>query len=62
MEGGHAMWVLILLLVGFWSLGLLNGYSFGGLIHILLVYAGLMATAKMIERRRSRCHRGDSDL
>ena len=44
--------VVIFLLVGFWGLGLANGYSFGGLIHILLVYAGLMGIARLIARRR----------
>ena len=48
------MWVVVFLLVGFWGLGLLNGYSFGGLIHILLVYAGLIVTARLIKRRRRR--------
>lgn len=48
------MWVVVFLLVGFWGLGLLNGYSFGGLIHILLVYAGLIATARLLETRRRR--------
>lgn len=45
-------WTIVLLLIGFWVLGLLNGYSFGGLIHILLVYAGLMVIARLIERHR----------
>ena len=45
-------WVVVFLLVGFWGLGLAKGYSFGGLIHILLVYAGLMVTARLIESRR----------
>jgi hypothetical protein len=48
------MWVIIFLLVGFWGLGRANGYAFGGLMHILLVYAGLMATARLLERRRRR--------
>lgn len=46
------MWVVVFLLVGFWGLSLANGYFFGGLIHILLVYAGLMVTARFLERRR----------
>jgi hypothetical protein len=45
-------WLAVLLLVGFWGLGFTNGYSFGGLIHILLVYAGLVVAARLIERRR----------
>jgi hypothetical protein len=51
---GQGMWVVVFFLVGFWGLGFLNGYSFGGLIHILLVYAGLMVTARLLERRRQR--------
>jgi hypothetical protein len=46
------MWVVVFLVVGFWGLGLAKGYSFGGLIHILLVYAGLMVAARLLERRR----------
>lgn len=45
-------WLVVFLLVGFWVSGLVNGYSFGGLIHVLLVYAGLMVIARLIERRR----------
>jgi Family of unknown function (DUF5670) len=50
------MWLVVFLLIGFWGLGFLNGYSFGGLIHILLVYAGLIVTARLIKRggRRTR--------
>jgi len=45
-------WVVVFLLIGFWVLSLVNGYSFGGLMHILLVYAGLIGVARLIERRR----------
>jgi len=45
-------WTVVFLFVGFWVLCLVNGYSFGGIIHILLVYAGLMVIARLIERRR----------
>jgi hypothetical protein len=47
-------WTIVFLLVGFWVLGLINGYSLGGLIHILLVYAGLMVIARLVERARLR--------
>ncbi|SPE50843.1 conserved hypothetical protein [Verrucomicrobia bacterium] len=43
-------WTVVFLLVGFWVLGLVNGYSCGGLIHILLIYAGLMVIARLIEK------------
>ena len=45
-------WAVVFLLVGFWVLSLGNGYSFGGLMNILLVYAGLIVIARLIERRR----------
>ena len=44
-------WTIVFLLVGIWVLGLVNGYAFGGLIHILLVYAGLMVLARLLRRR-----------
>jgi len=40
-------WLVVFLLIGFWVMGLLNGYSFGGLIHILLVYAGLIVISRL---------------
>ena len=50
-------WAVVFLLVGFWVLSLVNGYSFGALMHIPLVYAGLSVIARLIERRRfSRAH------
>lgn len=45
-------WAIVILLVGLWILSLVKGYSFGGLMHILVVYAGLIALARIIERRR----------
>ena len=42
----------IFLLVDLWVLGLLSGYPFGGLIYILLVYAGLVVISRLIERCR----------
>ena len=45
-------WTIVFLLVGFWVLALVNGCSFGGIIHILLVYAGLIALARFLKRRR----------
>jgi hypothetical protein len=55
-------WLVVFLLFGFWVLGLLNGYSFGGLIHILLLYAGLIVIARLIERRRRFRDRDHSGL
>jgi Family of unknown function (DUF5670) len=52
-EADVMSWTIVCLFVGVWVLGLLNGYSFGGLIHILLVYAGLMVIARLLETHRS---------
>ena len=47
---------IVFVFVGLWVVGLVKGYSFGGLIHILLVYAVLMVIARLMEKRRSsRC-------
>jgi hypothetical protein len=32
-------WTTVFLLIGFWVLGLVNGYSFGRIVHSLLVYS-----------------------
>ena len=45
-------WIIVFLLIGFWIAGLVSGYSYDGLIHILLVYAGLMVIAWWIKVRR----------
>jgi len=45
-------WTIVFLLIGFWVLALVNGCSFGGIIHILLVYAGLIGFARFLEGRR----------
>jgi hypothetical protein len=41
------------LLVGFWIAGLVSGYSYGGLIHMLLVYAGLMVIARLVRESQT---------
>jgi hypothetical protein len=45
-------WTIVFLLIGFWVLALANGCSFGGIIHILLVYAGLIGFARFLQTRR----------
>lgn len=46
------MWAIEFLLLGFWVLGLAKGYAFGGLIHLLVVYAVLMVLGWWSQRRR----------
>jgi len=45
-------WTFAFLLIGFWVFAFLNGCSFGGIIHILLVYAGLVGFARFLQRGR----------
>jgi hypothetical protein len=45
-------WTIVFLLIGFWVLALVNGCLFGGIMHILLVYAGLIAFARFLQRGR----------
>lgn len=45
-------WILVFLLLGAWGLGLVNGYAFGGLIHILLMFAVLLVLGWWFQRRR----------
>jgi len=36
-------WVLSVVLVVVWLLGMFTGYTFGGLVHMLLLFAFLLA-------------------
>ncbi|MBN1633330.1 MAG: lmo0937 family membrane protein [Ignavibacteria bacterium] len=43
-------WTVILVLLILWAIGLLSSYTFGGLIHILLVAAVIVLIIKLIKR------------
>jgi hypothetical protein len=42
------LWTILVLLLALWLLGLVTSYTFGGLIHILLVFAVIVLVFKMI--------------
>ena len=46
------LWTIFLILLVLWLLGLLSGYAFGGLIHILLVVALIVLVFNLIQGRR----------
>lgn len=46
------LWTLILILVILWALGLATSYTFGGLIHILLLLAVAVFLIRFIQGRR----------
>jgi len=46
------IWTLFVILLILWLLGLIGGYTFGGLIHILLVVALVVLIIRIIQGRR----------
>ena len=43
---------IIIILVILWALGMIGGYTMGGLIHILLVVALVVLVIRLIQGRR----------
>jgi hypothetical protein len=50
--GANMLWTLFLILLVLWLLGLVSGYTIGGLIHILLVVAIIVVLIRVIQGRR----------
>jgi hypothetical protein len=46
------LWTIVLILIVLWALGLVGGYAFGGLIHLLLVVAIVAVILQVIQGRR----------
>jgi hypothetical protein len=46
------IWTLFVVLVALWLLGLVTSYTFGGLIHLLLVVAIIVILFRFIQGRR----------
>jgi uncharacterized membrane protein YtjA (UPF0391 family) len=46
------LWTLFVILVILWLLGLVSGYTMGGVIHILLVIAVVVVLVRFIQGRR----------
>jgi hypothetical protein len=45
-------WTIVLVLLVLWVLGLVSSYTFGGLIHILLVIAIVVVLIRVIQGRK----------
>ncbi|EKE19005.1 MAG: hypothetical protein ACD_9C00170G0003 [uncultured bacterium] len=45
------MWTLIIILLLLWFFGIVSSYTLGGLIHILLVVAIILAIVRLIQGR-----------
>ena len=46
------LWMIFVILVVLWLLGLVSGYTIGGFIHILLVIAVVVVLIRVIQGRR----------
>lgn len=45
------LWTIIVLLLVLWLLGLITSYTFGGVIHILLVVALVVLIVRLVQGR-----------
>jgi len=46
------LWTICVILLILWLLGLLTGYTMGGVIHILLVIAIIVVVVRLIQGRK----------
>jgi Family of unknown function (DUF5670) len=46
------MWLIAVVLLVLWALGMVSSYTMGGLIHILLVVAIIVVLIRVIQGRR----------
>lgn len=46
------LWTIALILILLWAVGLVSSYTFGGLIHILLVIAIVVVVMRLLQGRR----------
>lgn len=46
------LWTIIIILLVLWLLGLVSGYTLGGILHILLVVAVVILILNLVRGRR----------
>jgi len=46
------LWTIGVILLVLWALGLVSGYTLGGVIHVLLVIALIVVAVQVIQGRR----------
>ncbi|MGH7444840.1 MAG: lmo0937 family membrane protein [Longimicrobiales bacterium] len=46
------LWTIVIILLVLWVLGLVSGYTIGGLLHILLIVAIIVILIRVIQGRR----------
>ena len=47
------LWTIFIILLVLWLLGMVSSYTFGGLIHILLVVALVVLVVRLLAGRRA---------
>lgn len=47
------LWTIAVILIILWLLGLVSGYTIGGVIHVLLVIAIIVVLLNIIQGRRA---------
>jgi hypothetical protein len=45
-------WAIALIAIVLWALGLITAYTFGGVIHLLLVVALIVIVVQLVQGRR----------
>lgn len=45
-------WTIALILIALWVLGMVSSYTFGGLVHLLLVIAIVVILIRVIQGRK----------
>ena len=46
------LWLIVVVLIALWALGLITSYTMGGFVHILLVVAVVVILVRIIQGRR----------
>jgi hypothetical protein len=46
------LWTIFVILLILWLLGLVSGYTMGGVVHVLLVIAVIVLVVRLIQGRR----------
>ncbi|MFO7962665.1 MAG: lmo0937 family membrane protein [Desulfobacterales bacterium] len=46
------LWTIFVILLVLWALGLLTGYTLGGVVHVLLVIAIVLVVIQVIQGRK----------
>lgn len=52
LQEANMLWTIFVILLVLWALGLISGYTMGGVLHILLVIALVVIAVQVLQGRR----------